>query len=345
MDCNVLIIGSGPGGMSAAHHLGRLGVGGVTVLERMGDDAYARYHSICGEAISDRMIRKVGIRPEGVTREVDAIGIDFPGGVSIRIPVKGVIVDRVRMLRSIRDSLGCRIIRGNAASVSKEGDRYMVRLSDGSEIRCNHLIGADGAHSTVRRDIFGKGLISFMPIVNNIVEGDGGSILRFMVGRQYLGGYKWEFPSSEGRMSVGYPKGTDDVPAPISRGARDMPIGRLDRYVDGRCYLVGDAACMPNQLCFGGIGAAMLSGRKAAEAVAADRPGRYQKWASGCILTDPHFKRAHDDFTGWDDADIARAMKPFRNGYSIPRGLIAIVRNPRWANVYMSCWIGFSRGW
>lgn len=345
MECNVLIVGSGPGGMSAAHHLQRLGVDGVTVLERMGDEAYSRYHSICGEAISDRMVRKIGITPKGVTARVDSIGIDFPGGVDIRIPVSGMIVDRVRMLRSIRSGLRCDVIRGNAVSVGRDGDGFRVVLSDGGEIRCRNLIGADGAHSVVRRDIFGRDLIGFMPIVNNIVAGDGGTLLRFTVGSQYLGGYRWEFPSSEGRMSVGYPKGTSTVEERISSGARDMPIGRLDRYTDGRCYLIGDAGCMPNQLCFGGIGAAMLSGRKAAEAIAADRPGRYERWASRCILTDPHFMEAHDAFEKWDDADIARAMEPFRGGYSIPRGLVAILRNPRWANIYMACWIGFSRGW
>lgn len=344
-DFDVLIVGSGPAGLSAARRLSMGDAGRVVVLERMSEDVYSRYHAICGEAISDRMFRAVGMAPAGVIRRVDAIEISFSGGSSVRIPVEGSIVDRRAMLSSMRGMCDAEIVRGTAVSVRRTDGGYEVDTSSGDTFACRFLVGADGAHSTVRRDMFGRGLVEYLPIVNNIVPGDSDGVLRFEVAARYGGGYGWRFPSAPGTLSVGYPKGRGSVENAVSSGARDMPIGRMDRRVDGRCLLVGDAGCMPNQLCFGGIGAAIVSGYKAAEAILSDRPERYDRWASGWIMTDRHFLDAHRSFAGWSDDDIAEAMRPFRKGYSIPRGLAAMLRHPRWANIYMSCWIGFSRGW
>ncbi len=60
-DCNVLIIGSGLAGLSAAVRLRELGVKDVVVIERMSGAQYEHYHRTCGEAISDRMVRLSGI--------------------------------------------------------------------------------------------------------------------------------------------------------------------------------------------------------------------------------------------------------------------------------------------
>ena len=43
--------------------------------------------------------------------------------------------------------------------------------------------------------------------------------------------------------------------------------------------------------------------------------------------------------------EIADAMEPFRKGYSLVRGAYAMMRRPRWAEVYMSVYIAFNLGW
>lgn len=87
MECDVLIIGSGPAGVSAAYHLNGY-PGRVVVLERLSDAMFPRYHSVCGEAVSDRMFSKAGIEPRAVVGRADRIRISYPGGVDIDIPVK-----------------------------------------------------------------------------------------------------------------------------------------------------------------------------------------------------------------------------------------------------------------
>ena len=342
MEADVLIIGSGPAGVSAAHHL-RGYPGRVVVLERLSDAMFPRYHSVCGEAVSDRMFRKAGIEPTAVVARVDRIEISFPGGASVRVPVEGNVVDRPEMLRSIREGCDAEFVRGTARSVRRDGDGFVVDTTSG-EIRCRYLIGADGAHSVVRRDLFGSEP-EMLPVVNSIAPGDGGSSLSFTVSQSYNGFYAWRFPSKPGTVSVGSPKGGAFPEGVISTGARHIPFGGVPRVVDGNAMIVGDASGLANALCYGGIGAAILSGMKAAEAVIAGRLGRYAKWYKSTILTDRHFMDAHRRFSEWSDEDIESAMRPFRNGYSVGRGFLAILRHPRFANVYFATWIAFKVGW
>ena len=50
--CNVLIVGGGLAGFSAARRLTELGVCDVVLIERMSGEHYEHYHHICGQAIS-----------------------------------------------------------------------------------------------------------------------------------------------------------------------------------------------------------------------------------------------------------------------------------------------------
>ena len=342
MEADVLIIGSGPAGVSAAHHLKGY-PGRVVVLERLSDSMFPRYHSVCGEAVSDRMFRKAGIEPTAVVARADRIEISFPGGSTIKVPAEGNVVDRPEMLRSIRDGCDAELVRGTARAVRRDGDGFIVETTVG-EIECRYLIGADGAHSVVRRDLFGSEP-EMLPVVNSIAPGDGGSSLSFTVSQSYKGFYAWRFPSKPGTVSVGSPKGVATPEGALCTGARHIPFGGVPSVVSGNAMIVGDASGLPNALCYGGIGAAMLSGRRTAEAVMSGRPGRYARWYRGSIYTDPRFLRAHRQFSEWTDEEIAAAMEPFRSGYSVGRGLVAILRHPGFANVYFATWIAFKVGW
>lgn len=346
MTYDVAVVGAGPAGCSAVHALAGSGLR-VAQIERLPEGRYERYHRICGEAVSDRTFERLGWTPGTCVRKVDTIRISFPGGVSIDIPAKGRVLDRPEMLRELREGSGCNQVRGSVLSVGRDGDAHVLRFTDGRELRCRWLIGADGAHSVVRRDVFGTGPTRRLQVYNCIAEGEE-DILSFTVGDFTDGFYGWRFPSAPGTVSIGFPRGHTDpreVPGVISWAARDIPFGVLDKVVDGRCLLVGDAACLANPLCFGGIGAGLLSGAEAARAILKGRPARYQRWVSRSPMFSGHFLSAHDTYASWDRDAIADAMEPFRGGYSIPRGALAMIRRPRWAEVYMSTFIAFRLGW
>lgn len=341
---DVVVVGAGPAGMSAAAELSGRGLDAV-VVERLASN-YGRYHSICGEAVSARTFSRLGWGPEGVVREVDAISISFPGGVSVRIPVEGYVIDRPAMLAGLRDRCDCRFVTGTVSRV-EAGDVCTVTLGDGTVLRSRYVIGADGAHSAVRRDVFGRGPARSLQVYNCIVRGEG-SELAFRVGDFPDGFYGWRFPSAPGTVSVGFPRGHTDprsIDGIVSYGARTIPFGVPEDVVRGNVLLCGDAACLANPLCFGGIGAALLSGRNAARAVLDSDPGRYQRWVSRDRMFDRHFLEAHDTYASWGPDEIVDAMEPFRGGYSLWRGLRAMIRRPRWANVYMATFVAFRLGW
>ena len=341
METDVLIIGSGPAGVSAAYHL-RGFPGRVVILERLSMGMFRRYHSVCGEAVSDRMFERAGIEPMAVVARVDRIRISYPGDASIEIPVSGSVVDRPTLLEELRDMSCAEVVRGTALSVTRVGDRFDVDTTAG-HIVCRFLIGADGAHSVVRRDIFGT-KPEMLPVVNSLAPGEGESVLDFEVGT-HPGFYSWRFPSKPGTVSIGFPKGAEEPDGVVSRGVRHLPFGGVPRAVSGNAMLVGDAAGLANALCYGGIGAAMLSGKKAADAVRRGRPETYGRWYGRSIYRDLRFMEAHEAFSAWTDGDIEDAMEPFRRGYSLLRGARAMLRRPSYAGVYMAVWMALRFGW
>ena len=339
---DAIVVGAGPAGSSAAHRLSELGIGRILVIERLSDTAFSRYHSICGEAVSDRSLKRAGVEPLESIRRVDGIRISFPEGITVEIPVSGHIVDRARMVRRLLDGSGAERIRATVLSVSADGDSYKVSTTAG-EFRSGILIGADGAHSVVRRCVFGSSPSMMLPIENCLMDGEGGRMLDFEVGGRDKGFYSWRFPSHDGTVSVGSVRGWCRPEGAVPTGSRHIPIGKVDRVHDGNgCYLVGDAAGLPNPLSYGGIGAALISGRKAA---AAGKPRGYTRFIARDRMFEPRFMEAHDAFSGWDDATIRDAISPFRNGYSMARCLLAMLRRPGYALIYFGCWVGFRIGW
>lgn len=318
------------------------------MIERMEGDRYGRYHSTCGEAVSERLFRRLGWTPASKVAAVDAIRISAEGGASVDIPVEGRIVDRPAMLEEMGGLCDADRVSDAVASVSAEDGGFRLVLSGGGSLTCTWLIGADGAHSVVRRDVLGGAPRGMLSIENCIAEGDGGSVLSFEVAERFRGCYAWRFPSRPGTVSVGFAAGTGshrDVDGLVSWGARSLPFGGVPVPADGRCILVGDAAALANPLCYGGIGAALLSGRRAAEAVLKGDAVGYLRWLRRDRMFDPRFMEARSIFASWTDEDIRDAIAPLSGRCTLSKGLRAMIRRPRWSRVYMGVFLAFRTGW
>ena len=345
---HVTIVGAGPTGLSAALYLSSEGID-VTVIDRMSERAYDRYHEICGAGISEKAFRKLKyIEPEHVRNPIEYGELRFPGDITVRMSVKGYVLDRVRFLHSLKEkceSKGCRFMHGTVTDVVREGDGFRILVRGMDDILCDRIIGCDGAHSIVRKRLFGWRPKEFIPTTECIVEGTPEPTFRMDLGEQYLGVYAWTFPAGDD-VSIGAKKGLVDKSQCISFGSRMIPIGPDGPIEKDNAYLCGDAAAMPNPVCAGGLMAGMLAGQECAKCIISGKVGRYQRWWDRSILSSYRFMDFHHKIMEWKDEDFMDAAEPFRNCRNIYLwGIKAILSKPKYVREYFGCLQTFRHSW
>ena len=345
---DVTIVGAGPTGLSAALYLSSEGVS-VTVIDRMSDGTYDRYHGICGMGISDKAFRRLKyIEPCHVRNTIEFGELRFPGDVTVRLPVKGYVIDRVAFLHDLRDRCiekGCRFVHGTVTDVIREEQGFSVKVRGMENIRCTHVIGCDGAHSVVRKRLFGWRPMEMIPTTECIVEGEPEPTFRMDLGERYQGVYAWTFPAGE-HVSIGAKKGLVDTDGCIEHGSRMIPIGPDGPIEDDGAYLCGDAAAMPNPVCAGGLMAGMWAGQVCARNIISGRKGGYQRWWDRSILSSHRFMDFHHTIMEWKDEDFMDASKPFRGCRNIYlSGIKALILKPKYAHEYFGCLQTFRHSW
>jgi len=313
---DAVIVGAGPAGASAGFFL-RSGSEDLDVLmvDRLDDAKYARYHRMCGEAISRAAFKDLApLTPTNVVHNISRMREGWPGGAMIETRAIGYILDRPAFLRGVLEryrSLGGKMVRDAVEKAEADGKGTVLTMTSGKSIRAKHLIAADGARSLIRRTLFREEPPVMMwteqHLIRRRVPDDA---LTFLQAERYKGGYRWEFPAGE-LSRVGFPRGTDSVEGEevVETHQRAIPMGGLSTLMRGNVYLVGDAAAMANPLTAGGIRIAMLSGRKAAEAILGGRPESYQRWWSSSPFSSQRFMRAFLKLKAMTDDDYERAAR------------------------------------
>jgi digeranylgeranylglycerophospholipid reductase len=348
MDCDVLVVGAGPAGLSAAFFLSSQSRLDVVVADRLEGEAYRRYHRTCGAGISRAAFREIRpLEPDPVLNEISSLDIVWPDGTEIRLGTEGYILDRPAFLTGIRGRAvesGASFVSGRVAGITRNGRGYTARMSSGEEIVCRYVIGADGANSVVRKDLFGTSAAEVVPATEYIVDRDPPDGFVFRVGERYRGGYMWEFPC--GSMTcTGATSGSHQETGYVFKGGRMIPIGGVGRIVEGNALLAGDSAGMANPVSFGGLRTALVSGRRAAEAVIGGDPRRYERWWACSPLSSPRFMNFHRRMASWTDEEMNRAVKPFSRGYVYLSGAWASLTRPRYIDMYWGCLFSFRYSW
>ncbi len=346
MEDGTVIVGSGPAGLSAALFLSSKGMR-VTVIDRLSDKGFPIYHAVCGAGISEAAFRDLDlIEPSDIRNRIQRTEMLFPGDIAVTMKVKGYVLDRVAFLRTLRkkcEAQGCGFVTDEVVSVERTESGFLTKGRKG-EYPSKYIIGCDGAHSAVRRDIFGS-RPKMMPVDEFIIDRPCEEVFRIIIAERYHGLYEWSFPAGE-HTSIGSGKGMLHPDNVISKGARHIPYGGVPSIADKGAFICGDAAGMANAVSGGGLRVAMVSGQNAAKEIISGKEGSYQRWWDKSILSSWRFLNFKEVLLTWDDDELEKAAHMFRNGRNpYIMGVIAGLLHPKYIPMYIGGLKTFKHTW
>jgi geranylgeranyl diphosphate/geranylgeranyl-bacteriochlorophyllide a reductase len=295
---DVVVIGGGPSGATAANDLARAGCD-VAFLDRAGRI------KPCGGAIPPRLIEDFSIPDSQLVAHIQTARMVSPTGRSVDIPIENGFVGMVdrehfdEFLRARAVSNGASRVTGTYLRIEREAAATHVIYRDkatGAEMRLTTrlVIGADGARSVVAKtEVPGGDRIPYVIAYHEILKAPpkSGSYdpIRCDViydGRISPDFYGWVFPHGD-QVSVGMGTGLEGVDLKhatadlraasglsdcetIRREGAPIPLRPMDRWDNGRdLVLAGDAAGVVAPSSGEGIYYAMAGGRAAATAAQA----------------------------------------------------------------------------
>jgi flavin-dependent dehydrogenase len=286
----VIVVGGGPAGSAAAHHLTAAGAD-VLVLDK---ERFPR-HKLCAGWITPQVVSDlaldVGAYPHGF---LSFRRLHFHWrGLNAGVPCVQHSIRRFEFDGWLLERSGAEFVQHAVRDIRADGDNYLI---DGA-FRCRYLIGAAGTSCPVRRSLFDhvSARARALQMVTLELEfpcnwQDPDCHLWFFEHR--LPGYSWYVPKATGWLNVGI----GGMASRLKRGGQSIrehwahlasklerqfhikppgePIGysyytrgQVAGMRIGNAFLTGDSAGLATRDLCEGIGPAIRSGQRAAHAI------------------------------------------------------------------------------
>ncbi len=327
---DVLVVGAGPAGSSAARSAAEAGTNVLVIEKRARIGEPVR----CAEYVPRLLTQQVKVPREAIAQEIRGMVTFMPDGEVIRKSAPGFILNRAKFdqaLAAEAEVAGARILT-NTRAVSKVEDRVtIVGPSGGGEIRAKVIIGADGPDSTVGSWIGQRNKKVMWAVQQTVGLKQPAHDTEVYFGREYPGGYAWLFPKGEvANVGVGVQRELGGIPKVAFRTFREkmkdrigelvsvtaglIPVGGPLPSVDEKAgiILVGDAAGHTHAITGGGVPQAVLCGTIAGTAATDYAKGNKKalqdyahQWrkAFGATMDKAAQKRETLE-TGWDGENL-----------------------------------------
>jgi len=292
MKTDVVVVGAGPAGLTAARAISRRGFN-VAILER------ERRLGVkpCGEAVSKKTIDAAAVAPskDFIVQEITCASVYAPNERKISIEDElgaGYIMNKTLFLQHLAEKAaeaGVTFYMNQAVVDVTRGDDMVNVKTKGGDWQTSLLLGADGFSSVVSRKlVFEKaGARTLIPCLQYVMVNcnlDDTHATAFYMGNNVAPlGYVWVFPMGQKKANVGI--GVQGSPAKpyldqfikehpslFSKaeiiGVEAAPVtisGVLERIVDDNVMLVGEAAGQVIPFTGGGIHSSIAAGTMAGE--------------------------------------------------------------------------------
>ncbi|MEX5727648.1 geranylgeranyl reductase [Rhodovulum iodosum] len=295
---DVVVVGGGPAGATAAEDLARSGHK-VALLDREGRI------KPCGGAIPPQLMREYDISDAQLVAKIDTARMISPSGRHVDIPIEDGFVGMVDrkdfdpFLRARAEKAGAERHTGTFLRVDREEEKTFLIYRDKEtreevKLQTRYIIGADGARSDVARaEVPGGDTIPYVIAYHEIIDAPA-AVGNYQPnrcdviydGRISPDFYGWVFPHGN-TCSVGMGTGVDGVDLKqataelrqmaglaqcetLRKEGAPIPLKPMAKWDNGRdVVVVGDAAGTVAPSSGEGIYYAMYGGRVGASAVSA----------------------------------------------------------------------------